>query len=252
MKLRNYENPNSLLRPLSAAGYESAAFHGNLGSYFNRTIALKKMGFGSFYDITAMGLTEKGWGASDGDVFDFVGKMIRKRSTPFFYYIITMSSHEPFTSVNSYYRNDGFDDMHDKTLSDYFRSMAYVDRELEKFIGQVKAIQPNTYFFMYGDHTPPLEPSAAYGKAAFTENGAPLEFVPLFIVTPGGIVYNEQSHVAMFFDFAPTILSASNIPFTIRSPGKNLLAFTDEPSAIPYEEATYRRRELFQRICMPK
>jgi phosphoglycerol transferase MdoB-like AlkP superfamily enzyme len=248
MKLRNYDYPNSMLKPLVNAGYDVSAFHGNRGVYFNRNIAFKKMGFKTFYDLFAMELPEKGWGACDGEVFDFVAGKLKTQSDPFFYYIITMSSHEPFSAASAYYATGLFDDIPDETARNYFRSMSYVDVQLERFVKKVRETRENTYIFIYGDHAPPITDNVFFKRASFIEKGRLFEFVPLFIITPDCAVYKETLQAALFLDFASTILPASKTDFAIRSYGKDLLAFSHEKSPVPYGGETYLRRNLFNGI----
>jgi lipoteichoic acid synthase len=168
IKLRNYDYPNSMLKPLVGAGYDAIAFHGNRGTYFNRHIALKKMGFRSFYDMMAMGLEEKAWGAPDGDMFNYIQKKLTTQKSPFCYYIITMSSHEPFNLMQSYFSTKAYDDVKDEFLKRFLTAMTYIDGELGKFIGYLRKNTQNTYIFIYGDHTPAI-PNTVYKKASFNE-----------------------------------------------------------------------------------
>ena len=248
MKLRDYNYPNSLVKPLKAAGYEAVAFHGNRGTYFNRNIALKKMGFNMFYDMQAMNLPEQGWGASDGDVFDFTMDKLKSLQKPFFCYIITMSSHEPFTLVNSYYTNNRYNDIKDNATANYFRAFSYVDGQLERFVNHVKKEYKNSYIFIYGDHTPPIENGDGYKRASFTANNELYEFVPLFLLTPMGTIYEEKSSAAMFTDFAATVLPSSQIDFKIHSPGRDLTAFPHDSNRLSYLDEKFSRNELFKLI----
>jgi phosphoglycerol transferase MdoB-like AlkP superfamily enzyme len=102
------------------------AFHGNIGSYYDRNIAYPKMGYEKFYDIKGMGLKEEGWGAPDSDVFNYAENKMKSLKQPFFTYAITMSSHGPFTNVNNYYNNSNYNDVKDQVSRDYMNSMSYV------------------------------------------------------------------------------------------------------------------------------
>jgi phosphoglycerol transferase MdoB-like AlkP superfamily enzyme len=209
MKLRDYDYPNSMLKPLRAARYDVLAFHGNRGSYFNRDAAFTRMGFKKFYDLAAMGLQEKGWGASDGDLFDYVKNKLRDQNNPFFYYIITMTSHEPFTLARSYYKNVAYDDIRDVTARNYYFSMSYVDGELKRFVRYIRDSVPDTYIIIYGDHTPPIVENRTFKRAAFADKDNLFEFVPLLILTPDAITYQERKRIASFADIAPTLLPAA-------------------------------------------
>jgi phosphoglycerol transferase MdoB-like AlkP superfamily enzyme len=247
IKIRNYDYPNSMLRPLLSAGYRAVAFHGNTGTYFNRNVAFKKMGFSAFYDMAAMGLTERTWGASDGDVFNYVKGALATQKAPFFYYLITMSSHEPFTFVKSYYRTALYDAVTDESSRNYYTAMSYVDGQIKDFVEYVRGTKANTYIIMYGDHAPIIKKSF-YKRASFISDAKLFEFVPLYIVTPGKTTYRENKRVASFLDIAPTLLTASKIAFSIKSSGNDLLTALHGQEKIMYSGGVYSRSDLFSRI----
>ena len=245
MGLSNYSYPNSMVKQLSKQSYGVFAFHGNTGSFYKRSKNFKHMGFDMFYDISEMGLKEEGWGASDKDVFTYVLNELQSAKKPFFYYVITMSSHEPFKNVTRYYHNVLFDEVRPALTRDYFNSMSYVDTVLKDFVSAVRNTSKNAYIFIYGDHTPYLINKGSY-KRAFAEiedNG--FEFVPLFIVTPDEKVFYEKSKVASFLDLAPTVLFVTGLSFKIRSDGINLLETPITDAEIPYKGTLYSRELLF-------
>jgi lipoteichoic acid synthase len=248
IKIRNYDYPNSMLKPLTAKGYDVVAFHGNRGSYFNRTIAFKKMGFSSFYDINSMGLKEKSWGAPDGEVFQFVKTKLATQKSPFFYYIITMSSHEPFNLTQPYFSTNVYDDIKPEIVKNYFIAMTYVDEELKKLVDYVLKYNPNTYIFIYGDHTPGIKKND-YKCASFIDKNKLFEFVPCFILAPNGISHQEKRRAASFLDLAPTILQASKIPFTLKSNGQDLLTLPVDSTLISYNDEQFSRSALFSKIA---
>jgi lipoteichoic acid synthase len=247
MKLRNYEYPNSMARRFAGKGYTVEAFHGNRGTYFNRAAAFKKMGFGRFHDMFSMGLREVGWGVPDRAVFDFVKTRLLSQREPFFYYIITMTSHEPFTLARPYYQNNFFHTIRNESTRDYFNVMSYVDREIQEIVRSVQNSHPNTYLFIFGDHTPIIQKDV-YQRASFIADGRVFEFVPLFIVTPDSRVSRETASAGSFTDIAPTMLAASGIPYTLRSNGADLLKDPLPNSIIPYRGMAYSRSELFKKI----
>ena len=247
VKLRNYDYPNSLLKRCAANGYSVLAFHGNRGEYFNRNSAFKKMGFRKFYDMFAMGVPEIGWGATDESVFDFVKTQLSRESPPFFNYVITMSSHEPFIFVKPYHHKKAFDDIKDGAKRNYLNSISYVDHVLAKFIPFVKATYPNTVIFIYGDHTPTM-PKCSYTKAMLEMDQRLFEFVPLFIVTPEKTVYRERTYAASFLDIAPTVLAASRCSGSIGTHGLNLLERPTQEKEVPHRLGIYSRKALFAMI----
>jgi lipoteichoic acid synthase len=211
-KLRNYAYPNSIAKRFSKAGFCSLAFHNNHSSFFNRKTAYIKMGFQDFYDITKMDLIEKGWGAEDRDMLDYVKNMLKHQTQPFFYYIITMSSHEPFKNVSLYYNDHIYDAIDDEVTKGYFNSISYVDGALQDFISFVKETKKDTYIFIFGDHSigvPPASQNRSY--------------VPLFIITPDDLRYVAEDRIASVLDLGRTVLYAAGIDFEIMTSGFNLL-----------------------------
>ncbi len=248
IKIRNYDYPNSMLKRCASDGYSVIAFHGNRGSYFNRNFAFKKMGFQKFFDMPAMGLPEIGWGASDESVYDFVRSQLLHQKQPFFYYCITMSSHEPYIFAKQYYRNKTFDDIKNGPMRNYLNSMSYVDNTLAKFIPAVRNACPNTVIFIFGDHTPSL-PKCGYAKSMIEIDQRPFEFVPLFIITPGSAVYREKMYAVSFLDIAPTILAAARCREPIRSNGINLLSLPTRDREIPFCHGVYSRKALYEKFA---
>ena len=247
IKLRNYDFPNSLPKRFTKNNFDVAIFHGNRGEYFNRRIAFRKMGFPSFYDIDDMKLNEVVWGAPDGKVLNLVNNKILNTHTPFYYHIITMSSHEPFTFVQPYYTTKKFNTLSDKTVKNYFTCVSYVDSVVAKFVRDVQDARPNTYFFIYGDHTPAIKNNKNYTQAAFKENGLYFEFVPLIIITPDKVKHFEKKKAVSFLDIAPTALEEANMPYKVSSLGENLLMPDSLGEKIPYRGVKFTREELFKK-----
>lgn len=246
----NYSFPNAVTKRLRKNKYEICAFHGNKGNFYNRELAYPQMGFDKFFDIEAMGLNEVGWGAPDHELFGFAEKKLAEETRPFFYYLITMSSHEPFQSPLQYYAVNKYDDIPDSLTRNYFRSISYVDGELEKFVQKVAVLHPEAYIFIYGDHTPFALDIKQFHRAFFSQNNLEFEFVPLFIITPEHRKAKERIRVASYLDFAATIISASGSHATINSNGTNLLNTPLKESTVLFHNSEYDRKTLFHQIDM--
>jgi hypothetical protein len=247
IKLVDYDYPNSVAARFRSEGYFTAAFHGNRKSYYNRDIAFKKMGFSAFYDYKDLGLNETGWGASDGDLFNAALETMRKQKGNFFYHIITMSSHPPFTNVmETDYNDENLSTIEDDADRDYALSFSYVDNVLKKFVTEAKKIHPDTVFIIYGDHCPNIE------KGPFKQTSLALpehyfEFVPLFIITPDNRRFTDTGTVASFLDIAPTALALSGISYKIRSDGENLLSKKHE-GRIPFQGDHLNRKAVREKV----
>lgn len=248
IKLTSYQYPNSVVSRLAKASYSTMAFHGNVGTFYNRDIAFSKMGFNKFYDINSMKYEDEGWGAPDDKVFSFAYDKISQSKHPFLSYIITMTSHGPFESARNYYNNDRYDDIENEIVKNYFNSFNYVDNSIKDFVTKIQAKYSNTYIIIYGDHTPNIN-TEEYHQASFLEGDKYFEFVPLFIITPDKQKHIENSAVASFLDISPTILGTAEIPYTVYSDGSNLLSKNlNKPLNIPLKGVSYDRAWLYNKI----
>jgi phosphoglycerol transferase MdoB-like AlkP superfamily enzyme len=248
IKLTTYKAPNSFISKLAQANYETNAFHGNIGRFYNRDVAFHKFGFKEFYDIAKMNMSDVGWGAPDDQVFNFSLEKSREASKPFLSYVITMTSHGPFTNAYNYYYNDAYDDIEDSLLKDYFNSMSYVDNSIKGYVQSIKKEYDNAYIFIFGDHTPKIE-SDVFKQSSVMIDEKLYEFVPLFIITPDNKIYSEQKNAATFLDIAPTVLNASGIKFSLKSDGANLLNPDESAGKIPYRGLQWDRAELYNKIA---
>ena len=252
MKINDYDYPNSIVRQLAGNSYDTVAFHGNVGSYFNRDVAYPKMGYRELADMAKMGLKDVGWGAPDNDVFSYAENRLKNEKQPFFAYTITMTSHGPFTNADNYYNNAVYDDVKDPTARNYMNSMSYVDQSVASYVNYIRANFKNTYIFILGDHTPNVN-SGDYRQTSFTEGDKYFEFVPLIIVTPDNRQYREDNIAASFLDIAPTIANASGVPYSIDSDGMDLLNRTEENNnRIPYKGESFDRSYLLEKISKIK
>jgi lipoteichoic acid synthase len=247
IKIFAYDYPNSFVKPLVQNGYAALAFHGNDGNFYSRDEAYPKMGFDEFKDINKLGLTSDGWGAPDDKVFQTAFDNLKTQTSPFFSYIITMSSHMPFTGVANYYNNSNYDNVSKPVVKNYFNSISYVDKSIEKFITQVKSTIPNTYILIWGDHAPDID-YADYRQASLTKDKKYFEYVPLIIITPDNKSYKEEKTVASFLDISPTVLKLSGIKYNLFSDGVNLIDREKENNKIPFKEKLYDAKELFNDI----
>jgi lipoteichoic acid synthase len=247
MMYPDYYYPNSVVKVLQKNGYKAEAFHGNTGDFYRRKFAYNAMGYDNFFDSKRMELPEKGWGVPDHEVMNYVEKHLHVLKTPFFISIITMSSHEPFNLFKHFVPDNRFEGIQPELTGRYFASIAYTDSVVKKFIRDIQKKYPNTYFFLYGDHTPYIINNGPFRRSVLNKNEQ-MEMVPLFIIAPNGQCRYEHEAVASYLDIAPTILHASGVPFGYKSLGVNLLTNNQLQQPITYREQLYNRSELFKEM----
>jgi len=198
----------SLIKDLKKFGYKSYGMHGNKGSFWNRAMAYKQLGFDRFYDAKDYSEWASGWKCMDGVFFKesipYLEEISKK--PPFFVYMITISMHSPYniTLVTDYNQN-----LHARRYQNafYFQRAAYTDRELGIFLDALKAkgVLDNTIIMIFGDHTTGLVNDEYNCGKKISEN------IPLIIIHPDqrrGMISTYSSPV----DTAPTILDLAGLP----------------------------------------
>lgn len=246
-RFKKYSYPNSAIKPFKEAGFETIGFHDSAGYIYSRNKVFLNTGFSKFYDGKGMSLKKIGWYSEDGNMIGFIKSKLRKQKAPFLYYIVTVSSHEPFNYVGNYYVNERYNDIDKELIRNYFNSMSYVDNVLRDIVLFVKNNIPNTHIFIFGDHTPINMRNSSFFKKSLLENY--LEYVPLFIITPDNKRYIEKSRIASAIDLSQTLLYASGIDFKIKSKGVNLLDFPIKKESVPLKyNRNGNRKILFQQF----
>lgn len=163
----------SLAARVGRNGYRSVFLHGNDRSFFNRGLAIDRMGFDRVLFREELesrfGLISKHWGVSDRVLFNTSRDLLIGQSGHVMHFIITLTSHGPFHFLD---REDcELFPYASSQREHYLNSMRYVDTQLAAY---VHALPPGTVIVLYGDHTSHVE----YGQ-----NRQPRgrEFVPLVI-----------------------------------------------------------------------
>lgn len=147
---------NSLPKLLRGIGYSTMAIHPDKGSYWNWMPALTAIGFEKTIDETHFNTDEKiGLGISDGSYFKQIAPIITSEKQPFYNFMVTLTSHNPF-DLPTEYRKLAMNEEFNKTkLGGYFQSINYTDEHIGSFLNTLdkSGILDNTVVVIYGDHT---------------------------------------------------------------------------------------------------
>ncbi|HWQ88796.1 MAG TPA: LTA synthase family protein [Desulfitobacteriaceae bacterium] len=142
----------TLPKLLREKGYTSLAIHGDNRKYWNRDRVFRAFGFDEF--IAEDQFADKssvGMGIADEALFSQALAEIKKLREPYNIFIITLTSHMPFTlDENKQYLDLPVTD----ETSAYLQSIAYTDEAFGKFYEQLAAegLLDNTALILYGDH----------------------------------------------------------------------------------------------------
>jgi lipoteichoic acid synthase len=176
-------------------GYDSAVFHANNKSFWNRDMMYQSLGYKRFYSAKDYNITSEnsvGWGLKDDHFFNQSIPYLKSLSQPFYVKFLTLTNHFPFTLeqkdeiIPEWTSEDG-------TVNRYFTTVRYMDEALKGFFERLKAegLYENSIFILYGDHygisQNHNEAMAKYlGKEEITPlDTAELQKVPLIIHIPG-------------------------------------------------------------------
>lgn len=220
---------NSLPILLKESGYTSLAIHGDDKTYWNRDQVYPKLGFADYIDETRFADTSQiGLGIDDAVLFDESLNRIRTLSEPYYFSIITVTSHMPF-ELPEEKQMLSFEETNSGT--DYLQSIHYVDSLLGDFIRTLdeEGLLENSAVIIYGDH----EGVHKYYETDLPENNQELPFI---IYSPGMEGQEITNHGGQI-DMLPTLLSLMGTDQTSYQDtvmGRNLLG-TYTGSAISAE-----------------
>jgi phosphoglycerol transferase MdoB-like AlkP superfamily enzyme len=182
-----YPFENTLPQYLANFGYRSFSFHGNGGSFYNRRAAFEKMKFTriKFKEnlvLAPYNFSVDDFGVRDRDVLSVSSKELHESGGKTFHFIITLTSHTPFTLIppaeRQIFPNEA--DMGEG----YFNSIRYLDNALKAY---VESLPDGTTVMIYGDHAA----SITYGDYD-SNSEPPTDCVPCMIYKKGEDLSTRQ------------------------------------------------------------
>ncbi|MCQ2008804.1 LTA synthase family protein [Sporolactobacillus sp. STSJ-5] len=205
---------------MNQRGYETAVFHGNVKSFWNRDQMYKSLGYERFFDSKYYDMSAentKNYGMKDKPFLKETIPYLSNLKQPFYSKLILLSNHFPF-GMDKEDTTFQPGDFGDSVVNNYFQSANYMDQAVEQFFTDLKkaGLFDNTVIIMYGDHYGLSENhndamAKVLGKDEITPfDNAQLQKVPLFIHIPkvaGGTVSTYGGEV----DVRPTLMSLLGI-----------------------------------------
>ncbi|ANF96346.1 LTA synthase family protein [Paenibacillus bovis] len=204
---------DTLPQILKKQGYGSYVFHAYEPSFWNRSVMYQNMGYDHFYSKDDFTIDEPlGWSLGDKSFFRQSVEKMSAEKQPFYSFLITLSSHHPFTLPASVQELD-MGDLTGTTFGDYIQSLHYVDAALGEMEQDMKkaGLWDNTILLFYGDHDDSLKDKAPMEEFL----GKPLtdldmeqlmNQVPMLIHLPDGKHAGTYDIPAGQLDMTPSIL----------------------------------------------
>lgn len=202
-------------------GYTSWVFHGYEKEFWNRENAYVNQGFKKFISEEDYEFTNNesiGFGIID-EVFydqtiDYIKELDSVDDNPFHAFIISLTSHTPFTMPKEYQDLNIRDEHEGTILGDYLQSIHYADEALGQFIEDLKTegYYDDSVIALYGDHyaITGLNDSGVELMRNFLEEPYDLDEmmkIPLLIHIPDLESKETVDKLGSQIDFLPTILN---------------------------------------------
>jgi phosphoglycerol transferase MdoB-like AlkP superfamily enzyme len=200
-------------------GYTAWAFHGYEKEFWNRNNAYINQGFQRFISQDDYDLVETiGFGITDEEFFkqsmDYLKKLDKLDDNPFYAFMITLTSHNPFKMPEEYQILNIKAEHKDTLLGNYIQSVHYLDKALGEFIEELKkeGLYDESLLVIYGDHFAINSLNKDDQKMmtdylGYTYDLDEMMKVPLIIHIPDLETNVTLNRVGSMLDFMPTILN---------------------------------------------
>lgn len=146
---------NSLPNMLKKNGYSTLAIHPDKGTYWNWMTSLYSIGFDKCIDSNSFKNEETiNLGISDKSYLKQVEPIIKGQKTPFYTFMVTLTSHTPFNLPDKYKYLDLPDDFDKTKMGGYFQCLNYTDKHLGELLDSLDkdGVLDNTVVVITGDH----------------------------------------------------------------------------------------------------
>lgn len=145
---------------LKEKGYRTAYFHANHGSFYNREMMSKALGFDEFYELADFKFKQEdiiSYGLNDVDFFEQalyrLKYLDKKYPEGWMAFLISISSHTPF-NLTPEQKTLVLDNPNNNLALKYFEAVHYADAALGQFIENLKTngLYDQSMIVIYGDH----------------------------------------------------------------------------------------------------
>ncbi|MDR2661326.1 MAG: LTA synthase family protein [Lactobacillaceae bacterium] len=139
-------------------GYSTAVFHGNVGTFYNRQIAYKSLGYQNFFDASyydVSGRKAESWGLKDKLFFQNSIPYLEKLQQPFYAKFLTVTNHLPY-ALDDVDKDPNFvtSQTNSESVNNYFVTNRYLDQSIKEFYDYLNktGLIKNSIIILYGDH----------------------------------------------------------------------------------------------------
>jgi lipoteichoic acid synthase len=200
-------------KTLKENDYGTSVFHAYEGGFWNRNTMYHNMQYDQFYSLKHFTLDEKiGWALGDKSFFRQSLDVISEQKQPFYSFLITLSSHHPFTMPAEEKKLE-LGELKGTMMGDYLQAIHYVDAALGELVDRMKkeGLWNNTILAMYGDHDNSIKDWSLFEtflgeELNDLERQMILKQVPFLVHLPGNEHAGTYTQVGGQLDVTPTIM----------------------------------------------
>ncbi|MDE2307395.1 MAG: LTA synthase family protein [Xanthomonadaceae bacterium] len=172
----NHKRVPSMVHALDAHGYETVAVHGNDPAFWNRTAALKALGFDRFVSKSSFpaAAPKDGKYMADSAMTDEIMAQLKDSGPPQFIFAISIEAHGPYDVDPSHLAERdaiavpaGVTGSARRELQNYLYHIGHADAELGRLVAWLARRKRPSLVLFYGDHLPAL--TNAYRATGFVD-----------------------------------------------------------------------------------
>lgn len=200
---------------LDQHGYTTAAFHGDVPSFWNRDSTYKSWGYQYFFSsqyYKSKPSYNVGYGMKDKIFFRDAANYIQQLPQPFYAKLITLTNHYPYL-LDKQNKDFPATTTGDNTVDPYVQTAHYLDQAFAEFLNYLKktGLYKNSMIVLYGDHYGisnnhrPAIAQLLHKKSVNSYDLAQFQKVPFMVHAPnlkGGIRHTYGGEI----DVLPTLL----------------------------------------------
>ncbi|KHD36177.1 alkaline phosphatase [Clostridium acetobutylicum] len=211
---------SSLAKEMNDNNYYTAVLHGYKEGFWNRNVMYKAEKFKDFFGEKSFNINENvGLGLSDKSFLNQSFNKLKSFSSPYYSFIITLSSHYPYDDTKGY-GDFNVGDYEGTLLGNYLKGIHYTDAQLGTFLDKLEksGIMDNSVVILYGDHyaIPKDKINDLYDfeniKNPTDLDWYELQKVPMLIHFPKDQYKGINSEYSGQIDLYPTIANMFNLP----------------------------------------
>lgn len=231
----------TLVQAFKDAGYTPFAGHAYAAGMWNRAVLYPRYGFDHVAFQDEFGTEPKlGWGLGDKPFVERAVPMLAQLKTPFFGFLVTLTSHGPFQYVPPPERSLVLGAIENSEFGGYLHSMRYEDETLELLFQRMQArgLLENTTVVIYGDHDSRMRFPVFQAEGVqlsrdtlqrLSERDYATKQIPLFVVLPPSRARQAATlrTVGGHVDVGPTLLYLYGLPRPRSFIGQSLLPERD-------------------------